>query len=70
MQQYKIPVKYQTLMALNPLTTIVETIKFGFLGVGGVPGVNYLISISVSIVVFVVGAAVFKRTERRFVDTV
>jgi len=66
----KIPEKYQTLMALNPMTTIVETIKLGFLGVGGVPPVNYLISAAVSIVVFLLGAAVFKRTERRFVDTV
>lgn len=66
----KIPEKYQMLMALNPLTTIVETIKVGFLGVGGVPPMNYVISLGVSIVVFVIGAAVFKRTERRFVDTV
>ena len=66
----KIPENYQMWMALNPLTTIVETIKYGFLGVGGVPPMNYVISVVVSIVLFIVGAAVFKRTERRFVDTV
>jgi lipopolysaccharide transport system permease protein len=66
----KIPEKYQTLAALNPATTFVETIKYGFLGVGGVPPLNFAISIAVSIGVFFAGAAIFRRTERRFVDTV
>jgi len=66
----KIPEKYQIWMALNPMTTVVETIKLGFLGVGGVPPVNFAISAAVTIGVFFGGAAVFRRTERRFVDTV
>ncbi|MEZ5275612.1 MAG: ABC transporter permease [Opitutaceae bacterium] len=66
----KIPEKYQLWMALNPMTTIVETIKYGFLGVGGVSMANFLISLTVSLAVFFFGAAIFKRTERRFVDTV
>ena len=51
----KIPDKYQIWMALNPMTTVVETIKFGFLGVGGVPVINYVISAAVSISVFFFG---------------
>lgn len=66
----KIPEKYQIWMALNPMTTVVETIKFGFLGVGGVPPINFAISAAVTVGVFFAGAAVYRRTERRFVDTV
>ena len=66
----KIPERFQIWMALNPLSTIVESIKYGFLGVGGVPPINWLISGAVTISVFLIGAAVFRRTERLFVDTV
>ena len=66
----KIPEKYGIWMALNPMSTVVETIKRGFLGTQGVPLANYVVSAAVTLVVFFGGAALFRRTERRFADTV
>ncbi|KYG77035.1 lipopolysaccharide transport system permease protein [Roseivirga ehrenbergii] len=65
-----IPEKYKIFILANPMTGIIETFRFMFLGTGelnyGYLGYSALFSFSL----FVVGLIVFNRTEKNFMDTV
>ena len=63
--------KLKTLMMLNPVSPIVETFRYSFLGSGSIPW-NYLgISvITTTLVVLFVGVVLFSRVEKTFMDTV
>jgi len=63
-----VPEKFQWILALNPMTGIIETSRAGM--IGNQP-INYsLLSISaiVAIVLFVLGIFYFRKTERVFAD--
>jgi lipopolysaccharide transport system permease protein len=64
------PGKYQTLIALNPLSGLIETFRFGFLGTGKFYPGAFTYSIVVSMIVFLAGLVVFNKVEKNFVDTV
>lgn len=60
----------KTLMMLNPMSPIVETFRYAFLGCGSIP-VNYLmISGITTLVVLFIGVILFSRVEKTFMDTV
>lgn len=62
--------KLKTLMMLNPVSPIVETFRYSFLGSGSIPW-NYLgISVITTLVVLFVGVVLFSRVEKTFMDTV
>lgn len=62
--------KLKTLMMLNPVSPIVETFRYAFLGSGSIPW-NYLgISIITTLVVLFAGVVLFSRVEKTFMDTV
>ena len=65
-----VPEKYRLIMILNPMTGVIETFKNGFLGTGTFPGWLVLYSGGFAVSVFVIGLAVFNRTEKNFMDTV
>jgi len=60
---------YWVLM-VNPLTPIMETFRYGFIGAGIFSPWHLLYSFVFALVVFVVGAILFNRVERTFMDTV
>lgn len=62
--------KAQWLAALNPLTSIVETFRLGFFGVGTVAPGPMAFSVGVTLVVLLAGFAAFQHVERTVVDTV
>jgi len=64
------PEKYRDLIALNPLSGLVETVRYGFLGTGHFYVGAFVYSIVASLVIFIVGMVVFNRVEKNFVDTV
>ena len=79
---YATPVTYSTSMIaekfpnllgwymLNPITPIIELFRAAYLGV---PRYSYgynLLSVIVTIVVFMLGVILFSRTEKTFMDTV
>jgi len=66
----EIPEKYRWVILANPVSSIVEAFKFGFMGSGSfnLPAIIY--SIAFSIVLFFIGLAIFNRTEKTFMDTV
>lgn len=60
-----------TLMCLNPVTPIIETFKFGFLGCGAFVGWRWLIySFVFMVVLLALGVVVFNRVQKSFMDTV
>jgi lipopolysaccharide transport system permease protein len=64
------PEKYKWIISLNPMTFIIETFRFGFLGKGNFSWNGLFYTTIVTIVVFFIGIVIFNRTEKNFVDTI
>ena len=64
------PEKYKAIIALNPLTGLVETFRHGFLGIGQFYGAYFAYSVVVTLVLFVIGLITFNKVEKNFIDTV
>jgi len=65
-----IPMKYQWILLANPMTSIVETFRFSFLGAGSFRWGGLLYSCLFTISLFLVGLIIFNKTEKNFMDTV
>ncbi|MCD4681009.1 MAG: ABC transporter permease [Bacteroidales bacterium] len=65
-----IPEKYQWIIMANPMTSVIETFRYSFLGAGSLSWVGLIYSFVFTIGVFVLGLMVFNRTEKNFMDTV
>jgi lipopolysaccharide transport system permease protein len=65
-----IPPRYQILIKANPLTPIVETFRYAFLGAGTASIPNLLYSAGFMAVVLTIGILLFNRVEATFMDTV
>jgi lipopolysaccharide transport system permease protein len=66
----KIPEKYRTLILANPVSSIVEAFKYGFMGSGVFSTSAILYSVIFTIVLFFLSLMVFNRVEKNFMDTV
>ena len=60
----------QWILLLNPMTAIIETFRFGFLGTGIFDPIHLGISFLIIMVTLVLGLLVFNKTERSFLDIV
>jgi lipopolysaccharide transport system permease protein len=65
-----VPEKYQFIMLANPMTGIIETFKYAFLGAGSFSIGLFAYSIIFTVIVFVIGLLIFNKTEKNFMDTV
>lgn len=65
-----IPEKYKMLIMANPITSIVESFRFAFLGTGNFSWWHLGYSFGFMVVVLLVGIVIFNRVERTFMDTV
>ena len=65
-----IPARYQWLILLNPMTSIVETFRYAFLGAGELNIFNLLYDFVFMLIVVFVGSVIFNRVEQNFMDTV
>jgi lipopolysaccharide transport system permease protein len=69
-----IPEQYRWLMGLNPMTGVVEGFRWALLGDqlagAAAPGPVFAVSILITLVVLVSGAAYFRHTERTFADII
>jgi lipopolysaccharide transport system permease protein len=62
--------KYKIIILVNPMSAIVETFRFGFLG-SGIFSWGYLgYSFAFSVVILLLGTVIFNRVEKSFTDTV
>lgn len=62
--------KRQWIMALNPLTSIVETFKYGTMGVGTFSWGQLGYSFGFMVLLMALGIVVFNKVQRSFMDTV
>ncbi|MEO5571152.1 MAG: ABC transporter permease [Bacteroidia bacterium] len=54
----------------NPMTSVIETFRYAFLGAGSFNGMNLLYSFLFSIILLFSGIIIFNRVEKNFIDTV
>jgi lipopolysaccharide transport system permease protein len=64
------PVNKQWIMALNPVTSIIEAFKFGTMGVGTFSWGMLSYSFVFMVVLMAIGIVVFNKVQRSFMDTV
>jgi lipopolysaccharide transport system permease protein len=64
------PADKQWIMAINPVTSIVETFKFSTMGVGTFSWGMLSYSFGFMIVLLAIGIVVFNKVQRSFMDTV
>ncbi len=65
-----IPEKWMWVYYVNPVAPIIEMFRYSLLGSGHLPLKSWLISLPVSIVVLLLGIAIFNRNERTFIDVI
>lgn len=61
---------YAWIIQYNPMTPIIETFRYGFLGEGSFSWYSLGYAIGVTIVLLLFGIVIFNKVERNFVDTV
>ena len=66
----KIPEEYRGIIAANPMTPIIETFRYGFLGAGTFSWELLGYSAIVTIVILAAGVLLFNHVEKTFMDTV
>ena len=64
------PEQYRLFILANPMTAIIESFRYVFLGAGSFHFVNLLYSFTFMIGVLFLGLLIFNRTEKTFMDTV
>jgi lipopolysaccharide transport system permease protein len=62
--------KLKLILQLNPMTTVVEMMRLGFLGKGTVDMFGIVYTILITISVLFLGVLVFNKVEKSFVDTI
>jgi lipopolysaccharide transport system permease protein len=65
-----IPERFKPFILANPMTPIIETFRFAFLGAGMVKISHLLYSLGFMALVVFLGAVIFNRVEQTFMDTV
>jgi lipopolysaccharide transport system permease protein len=65
-----IPAKYHWILIANPMTSVIETFRYSFLGAGSFSWYGLLYSTLFTTFIFFLGLIVFNRTEKNFMDTV
>jgi lipopolysaccharide transport system permease protein len=66
----KISPEKQWMIYANPLTSIFDVFRMGFLGAGNINMWGLLYTVVFSIVVYILGLFVFNRVEKSFMDTI
>jgi lipopolysaccharide transport system permease protein len=65
-----IPDKYKWIIQLNPLTPLIESFRFIFLGSDQISWWQLIYCLVFTIILFIVGLVLFNKTEKTFMDTV
>lgn len=62
--------KYSWLIKFNPITSVIETFRYGFLGKGTFDWMLLGYSCGLTSLILLAGVVIFNRVEKNFVDTV
>jgi len=65
-----VPEKYKSIVLANPLSSIVETFRYAYLGSGYLSLTNLAYSFIIMLVVLASGVVIFNKVEQSFMDTV
>jgi len=65
-----IPARYLPIYMLNPMTPIINTFRYAFLGVGQIDWGYYGIGWGVTLALLLLGIVLFSRVEKTFMDTI
>ncbi|MFN0279976.1 MAG: ABC transporter permease [Pyrinomonadaceae bacterium] len=66
----KLPEEYRWIMVANPMTPIIETFRYAFLGTGTFSWGLLGYSAAFTVVIFALGILLFNRVQKTFMDTV
>ena len=66
----EVPENYRFLILLNPMTAPVEIFREALLGVGSITSQGIYLSVSITVIFFLLGSVLFNRVEKNFMDTV
>jgi lipopolysaccharide transport system permease protein len=66
----KLPAQYRWIMLCNPMTPVIETFRYAFLGAGAFSWAYLGLSVLVSSIILGVGVVLFNRVEKNFLDTI
>ena len=64
------PDKYRIFIALNPMSGLIETFRYGFLGTGAFYPGAFIYSVFASVIFLILGLMVFNKVEKDFVDKI
>jgi lipopolysaccharide transport system permease protein len=64
------PSSFRWLIELNPMTAIIETFRYGFLGKGSFSWISLVYSCGITMMLLAIGVIIFNKVEKTFVDTV
>lgn len=65
-----LPEKYKWVVLANPMTSIVDTFRFAYLGAGTFNAGNLFYTSVFVVIILTIGIIVFNRVEKTFMDTV
>jgi lipopolysaccharide transport system permease protein len=65
-----VPEKYKWLIVANPITSIVESFRYAFLGSGSFSWLYLSYSLVVALVILFFGIIIFNKVEKTFIDVV
>lgn len=65
-----VPEKYKWILLMNPMTSIIETFKYSFLGAGEYNPIYLINSFIVLIIVLSLSIILFNKVEKNFMDTI
>ncbi len=65
----QIPERFRFFFALNPMTAVVETFRYAFLGKSSVSSQDIVTSAVVTVILLLAGLIMFTRMEKTFLDT-
>ena len=66
-----VPAKWRLLFSLNPMTGVIEGFRWALLGVAlDVTPLMFILSATISIILFITGLYYFRRMERVFADMI
>ena len=65
-----VPAQYRWLILANPVTSIIETFKYAFLGMGEFNWLHLGYSSLCTLFLFIIGLLIFQKVEKSFMDTV
>src|SRR5436190_892087 len=65
-----VPDRWKPILALNPMTGVIEAFRWALLGTGEFPAAALVVSVAVVVVLLATGLMYFRRMERTFADVI